>query len=140
MPPVLPNRPHAPAHLRLGVLVGPLLLLLTGSEPAHARSDPLPPTGERESVQVLEQNHPNPFNPSTTIEIRLPHAGKIDLSIYNLRGRRVATLFRGPAPRGRSRFVWKGTDSKDQPVPSGIYFYRLIFGDRVLTRKMTLMQ
>jgi hypothetical protein len=89
---------------------------------------------------VLHQNVPNPFNPSTSIRFTLPAPGDVDLTVYDVRGRRVATLFHGPAPVGSSRVTWDGTDRYGARVSSGVYFYRLAAAGRVVTRKMVIMK
>ena len=75
-------------------------------------------------------NYPNPFNPSTTIKFTTENTEKNnEIIIYNLKGQKVKTLH--PFPSGSCRIgtrcvVWDGTDENNQPVSSGIYFYRLI--------------
>jgi hypothetical protein len=89
---------------------------------------------------VLHQNHPNPFNPSTTIAFTLPETAHINLSIYNLEGKIVTTLLNGIVEEGFNNVTWDGTDSKGIPVSSGIYFYRLKAGSKTLTKKMVLLK
>ncbi len=74
---------------------------------------------------VLDQNHPNPFNPQTNITYCLPMSGGIKLTIYDLLGRRVRTLVDGHQSSGYNSLDWDGTDDHGNPVASGIYFYRL---------------
>ena len=88
----------------------------------------------------LAQNHPNPFNPSTTISFALPQAGEISLKIYNLRGQLVATLHDGAMAAGRHKLVWDGNDARGLRAASGIYLYRLEAKDYVATKKLTLMK
>ena len=85
-------------------------------------------------VCTLDQNHPNPFNPSTTISYTTGQAGDVDLTVYDVRGRWVATLVHGPVGAGRHTVVWRGGPA----APSGIYVYQLEFGGTVLRRKMFL--
>jgi len=89
---------------------------------------------------VLSPNHPNPFNPRTTIRFGLPHDGEITLAIYDLRGRMVRTLFEGFHGRGTFRVVWDGRDDRGRPVVSGSYLCRLKTGKETLSRKMTLVR
>ncbi len=84
---------------------------------------------------LLSQNYPNPFNPSTTITFALPKAGYTKLVVYDLLGRRVATLVDG--------FVNAGTHTirfEDSRLPSGVYLYQLESGSYRATRRMTLMK
>ena len=83
----------------------------------------------------LEQNHPNPFNPTTTIEYTLPRSGEVSLIVYDLLGKEVASLINGNMPAGNHRVSWDASN-----IPSGIYFYRLHAGDFIQTRKMLLLK
>lgn len=88
----------------------------------------------------LEQNYPNPFNPSTTIAYTLPRDSRVELSVFNLRGERVATLVDAFQTRGARTVVWEGRDHLGRPVGSGVYILRLRAGDTVLARRMTLVR
>jgi hypothetical protein len=89
---------------------------------------------------ALYQNIPNPFNPSTSIRFVLPEGCDARVTVYDAAGRRVATLFDGPAPAGATWIAWDGTNTDGARVSSGVYFCRLIAGDRVRTRKMVLIE
>jgi len=71
-------------------------------------------------VYSLSQNYPNPFNPSTTIEYGLPSASKVQLTIFDILGRNVATLYDGEQTAGYQRLRWNA------PVSTGVYFYRIV--------------
>lgn len=91
----------------------------------------------------LSQNHPNPFNPATTIHysvagVRTP--AHTTLKIYNILGQKVRTLVDEPKRRGSYRTVWDGKDDAANDVSSGIYFYTLEVGNLRETKKMTLMK
>jgi hypothetical protein len=82
-----------------------------------------------ESVIILN-NYPNPFNPETTISFNLTakDAKNAELIIYNIKGQKVKifnTFPSGSCQIGTRSVVWNGTDENDQPVSSGIYFYKL---------------
>ena len=87
---------------------------------------------------TLFQNHPNPFNPSTTISYELAAPGWVDLQIYDVAGRLVRTLFSGAEEAGRQEKVWAGRNNQGRSVASGVYFYRLRTEDEVQTRRMLL--
>ena len=95
---------------------------------------------------ALEQNVPNPFNPSTTVRFALPASESGEglfqtrLDIYNLRGALVHTLLNSSLPPGYYTVIWNGTDNTGKALSSGIYFYRLNVGNKVLTRKMILLK
>jgi hypothetical protein len=73
----------------------------------------------------LEQNFPNPFNPSTVIKFSVPAEGNVKLSIYNILGQEVAVLINETVKPGFHQIEWKGTDGNNKLLPSGVYFYRL---------------
>ncbi len=91
----------------------------------------------------LEQNYPNPFNPTTTISYVLPDLGEAStatLTIYNQLGEVVRTLIHQKQIPGKYRVTWDGHNDFGQPVSSGIYFYRLRYGQYQETRKMILLR
>jgi len=88
----------------------------------------------------LSGNHPNPFNPRTTIEFALPARAPVLLQIFDMRGRLVRTLRHGDMPAGRHAVIWDGVDGRGRPVASGVLVYRLESDGRVLSRKMSLMK
>ncbi|MAL16647.1 MAG: hypothetical protein CL670_09270 [Balneola sp.] len=83
----------------------------------------------------LSQNYPNPFNPSTNISYSIPSASKVVLEVYNVLGRRVATLVEGNLNAGTHT-----TNFDASSLPSGIYYYKLQSGDFVEVRSMTLIK
>ncbi len=85
-------------------------------------------------------NHPNPFNPSTTISFTLPEAGQVALRVFDVRGRLVRTLADGSFEAGTHSVEWNATDGSGRRVASGIYFYRLISDGLDRTQKMILMK
>jgi hypothetical protein len=89
---------------------------------------------------VLDQNHPNPFNPSTLISFSLDRDENVSLVIYDVSGRHIQTLVSRPMTSGTHSEVWDGRDTFGQPVAGGIYFYRLSAGNRSLTKKMILLK
>jgi hypothetical protein len=88
----------------------------------------------------LHQNHPNPFNPVTRIRYDLPQACDVRIIIYDVAGRQVAELVHKTQSAGRYQAVWEGRDNSGQPVPSGIYFYRIEAGEFVEVKKMLLVR
>lgn len=99
-------------------------------DPSLVREGALPPTavpslaGSLPAVR-LGQNHPNPFNPATTIGFELSRSGHVKLTVFGIDGRRVATLVDGTLPAGIHRVTWRGQDEEGAPVASGVYFYQL---------------
>jgi len=91
-------------------------------------------------VYALNQNYPNPFNPTTQISFSLPEASHADLRIYNLKGQVVKTLIQEELNQGLHTMVWNGKDDNNKPVSTGIYYYRLKWQGKELTRKMILLK
>ena len=92
-------------------------------------------------VFQLGQNHPNPFNPVTTIAFEVPEAGIVHLNVFDANGKLVRRLLakQYPAPT-RDRVTWNGLDEHGNGVPSGLYFYQLEASGRIATRKMLLLK
>ncbi len=89
----------------------------------------------------LGQNFPNPFNSNTTISVKLPVDSEIQIEIFNMLGQKVKILTHGRYPKGVHTFSWNGTDSNNQIVPTGIYFYRMTAGREILlTKKMIIIK
>jgi hypothetical protein len=81
----------------------------------------------------LGANYPNPFNPATTISFSMAETGQASLSVHNLAGETVATLWNGLAQRGTHEIVFDAS-----ALPSGLYLYTLTSAQGVQTRKMVL--
>ena len=88
----------------------------------------------------LAQNHPNPFNGSTTIRFALAEQEDVSLSIYNLAGQKVATLTTGRREAGSHSLRWDGRGEGGQELASGVYLCRLQAGGQVETRKLLLLR
>lgn len=89
---------------------------------------------------ALLGNHPNPFNPGTTIRIALPAAGRAVLAIHDVRGRLVRTLHDGVLPAGEHEVRWNGVDRAGRRVASGVYRARLTAGGRSVTRPLAVLR
>ena len=88
----------------------------------------------------LSQNYPNPFNPTTTIRFDLPKAVHVRLYVYNVHGQLIATIVDQYMAEGQKEVSWAGKDNGGLAVSCGIYFYRLIAGNFVQTKKMALLR
>jgi hypothetical protein len=87
-------------------------------------------------------NHPNPFNPVTTIVFSVPAGSSHEhtLNVYDARGRLVRELARGPVGPGRHEVVWDGRDRNGAAAGSGMYLYRLQVGNDRRSGKMVLLK
>jgi len=89
----------------------------------------------------LQQNYPNPFNPITTINFTVKEDTPAELVIYNLKGQKVITLFKGTAIHDQQVSIdWNSTDTKGNDVTTGIYIYKLITKDNSEIKRMLLMK
>jgi hypothetical protein len=88
----------------------------------------------------MEQNYPNPFNPSTTIDYYLAQPERVLLRVYDVRGKLVRELVNERRNFGKHKVTWDGINDHGESVSSGIYFYRLIAGNKSFTRKMALIK
>jgi parallel beta-helix repeat protein len=84
---------------------------------------------------ALHHNHPNPFNPTTTIKYDLPQDTHVKLVVYNVRGQKVATLVDGMVQAGSHQVMWNADD-----LSSGVYFYKITAGNFTEMRKMILLK
>jgi len=94
------------------------------------------------TIAKLGQNHPNPFNPVTSIDYWVPGGirNAVSLVIYDVRGARVRTLVNEHKAAGRYQSRWDGRNDAGAPVSSGVYFYRMVAGGFTDTRKMLLVK
>jgi hypothetical protein len=83
----------------------------------------------------LFQNYPNPFNAQTVMKYTLPASGEVTISVHDLLGRRISTVFDGLQVSGNHTVLWNAPD-----LPSGIYFARLQAGGQNATVKMVLVR
>ncbi|HCL30520.1 MAG TPA: hypothetical protein DIC52_19085, partial [Candidatus Latescibacteria bacterium] len=85
-------------------------------------------------------NYPNPFNPSTWIPYSIASSTVVELTIYDVLGRRVLDLVSGRQPAGSHVASWNGTDAVGRSMAPGVYFYRIIAGGVRETRRMVLVE
>ncbi|RPH95362.1 MAG: T9SS C-terminal target domain-containing protein [Calditrichaeota bacterium] len=83
----------------------------------------------------LEQNYPNPFNPITTINYQIPQDNEVELTVYNLVGKKITTLVSEHQAAGSYAVNWNAGD-----FPTGVYLYYLRAGNYVESRKMLLVK
>lgn len=95
----------------------------------------------RDRVLLLDQNAPNPFNPTTTLTFELYERSAATLCVYDMVGRLVAVLIGNEiVDKGRHETTWNGTDDSGRQMSSGTYFYHLTAGGYSATRRMVLLK
>jgi histidinol-phosphate aminotransferase len=92
--------------------------------------------GRAPRFHILEGNYPNPFRTSTGITYRLAHGADVRLQIFDAQGRVIRTMVSGYRPAGLHALRWDGIDGRGVQVSPGIYYYRLMAGDFMQTRRM----
>ena len=136
-----------------GLMSGPLYATLSSPPNADPQNRPgfrllirkvgilnvTPQTGVP-SEFALGQNYPNPFNPTTSINFSLPKSTQVTIAVYDLLGTHVKTLVNETRDAGAFQVVWDATNDLGVQVPSGNYIVKMVAGNFVQTRKMTLLK
>jgi len=89
---------------------------------------------------ILFQNYPNPFNPNTSVKFQVPKTSNVTVTIYDMLGQEVRTLFASEVMRGTYSVEWDGMNDAGMQMSSGSYIYRMIAGDYVQSKKMVLLK
>jgi hypothetical protein len=97
-------------------------------------------SGEVPEVYTLSQNYPNPFNPETEIKFSIPKASFVTVRIYDIMGREVYNLVSDNYTPGTYSVKWRSMNKAGEYVASGVYFYRIIAGNFIKTKKMVLVK
>ena len=109
-------------------------LFVIGGWPTSAIYTELP------DVSELNQNFPNPFNPTTTISYALSEQSNVNLTIFDIRGKEVTTLEQSDKPPGYYSVQWNDLDQSGERVSTGVYFCRLEAGSFSQTIKMVYLR
>ncbi|MBN1996056.1 T9SS type A sorting domain-containing protein [candidate division KSB1 bacterium] len=102
----------------------------------------LPPqaSNKTDTQKFSTANYPNPANPETNIQYCLPEAGRISIKVYNITGQHITTLVDADMPSGQHSVHWSGCDAFSRQSATGVYFYRVTFGNQVKTKKFLLLR
>ncbi len=92
------------------------------------------------SKYSIENNFPNPFNPTTTIRYHIAEAGNVKIDVFNISGQLISTLVNSYHNPGDYFIMWDGRNSNGNVVASGTYFYRLTAGGFSQTKKMVFLK
>ena len=110
---------------------------LVGEPPNFDKPDrPSLLTGETRLMSAS----PNPFNPATTIAFELASPGQVSITVYDVSGRMIRSLVNSHLSSGMHEVTWNGRDRSGATAASGVYFYRLVAGEILQTRKMVLLR
>ncbi|SVC69919.1 uncharacterized protein METZ01_LOCUS322773, partial [marine metagenome] len=88
----------------------------------------------------IHQNYPNPFNSTTTLHYDIPENAMVNITIYNMLGRKVKTLMNQTQDAGYKSVIWDATNYYGKPVSAGIYLYQIQAGEYIRTMKMVLLK
>jgi len=124
-------------HEDLGFIVEPILVEAAPEMAVKSLDDDAPDAALTEPYLAVG---PNPFNPATRIEFGLVASARVDLAVYDLRGRHVCTLIADGLDAGVHRVRWDGRDGRGRAMASGIYVFRLRAGAIRLTKAVTLVR
>jgi len=97
------------------------------------------PTSDSSGIEILSVS-PNPSNPEVRILVRLSETARIEMGIYDLRGRLVNRIIREPVAFGQRQLIWDGRNSRGERVTSGVYFVRLSSGKCSVSQKVTIIR
>ena len=92
------------------------------------------------TVYALHYNHPNPFNPITSLTYDLPEQAQVTLTVYDMLGREVTQLVNTTQEAGFKSVRWNATDKTGKPVSAGVYLCQIQAGEFIQTRKMVLLK
>ena len=128
--------PYNPSNPDDVMYIKDLILLFRGSDNSSLSSKvELTP----ESF-TLYQNYPNPFNPSTTIKYNLNDNSYVNVSVYNVTGELVKTLFNGLQNKGKNILIWNAKNNENESVPGGLYIYSVNTENNIYSKKMILLK
>ena len=111
-----------------------LLMLSTGDDVSLADVTVMP------EKFTLHQNYPNPFNPVTTLRYELPEQTHVNITIYDMLGRKVKTILNEQQSPGYKQLIWDASNDNGKPVSAGIYLYQIQAGEYISTKKMVLLK
>ncbi len=89
---------------------------------------------------ALGQNYPNPFNPVTRFNVAVPQTGEVEISVFDILGRKVSTIISGELEAGYKTIEWDGRDFNGNSSPTGMYFVRMTAGDFSEVQKIMLLK
>jgi len=122
---------------------GTVVWVFLGGAPIHRAPrywGPVSAVSESPPAARLVGNHPNPFNPTTTIAFAIEHTQLVTISVIDVEGRRIANLANQTFGPGFHSVKWTGRDNAGRTVPSGTYLVQMETGDGTEARKISLVR
>jgi len=92
------------------------------------------------NTYFIYQNYPNPFNPITKLQYELPENSFVNITVYDLLGKKVKTLVNSTQDSGFKSVIWDATNNAGKLVSAGVYLYKIQAGEFVQTKKIVLMK
>ena len=89
---------------------------------------------------ILIGNYPNPFNPETIIDFYLPEDNYINLSIFNIKGQKIRTIYQGQLNKGYQSLKWDGKNDQNVSLPSGLYIVNLKYDNKIIQNKVVKLK
>jgi hypothetical protein len=89
---------------------------------------------------ILSPAYPNPFNPITNFDLKLPTVEFVRMSIYDILGREITILQNGMMVQGQYKVAWNGTNKFGKSVSSGTYFLRVSYGEKIKIQKILFLK
>ena len=108
----------------------PIVVQVVSTEPEHFIPEEF----------SLRQNYPNPFNPVTTLRYDLPDQTHVNITVYDMLGRKVRTILNQQQDPGYKSLIWDATNDYGKPVSAGMYLYQIQAGEYISTKKMVLLK
>ncbi len=133
------KNPSADTGIKITALTGCELLDKSGEKIDGVELNYPGISGSVPSDFSLSQNYPNPFNPETEITYNLPESGFVNLTVFSILGKQVSELVNEQQEKG-SHSVYFNSYPSSSELPSGIYFYKIKFKGRAITKKMILLK
>jgi flagellar hook assembly protein FlgD len=96
--------------------------------------------GSSPELARLHGTYPNPFNPKTAVSFSMESTQRVNISVYDMSGRRIAVLMDEEMPAGDHEVAWNGTDFAGNQMSSGVYLVRLHVGEHKETQSVVLMK
>jgi hypothetical protein len=127
-------------HPGYSLAVEPMLITVAADMMVMSKRVAQPPPEAGPQTTELLAARPNPFNPKTEMRFTLRQAGRVDLTVYNLRGELVSRLVDEERAAGEHAVEWRGCDGSGRPLSSGVYVARLRADGVVQSRRLLLVK